>query len=219
MSVQKFDHKSLKVLVCGVSGMGKTTMFLKLLRAEKARVKFVFDHQGEFSVRFDLPAVVDFEGLYKAAALGGWCVFDPIKLCEWEDQDGHRIGMPGAFALFCEVVFEICKMTNGRKIIVCDELHRLTDTRVEPREFISILDTGRRQQTDVFAIAQAPNQLHNGIRNQLTKVFTFRQSDDNAINYFKANGFDEKQIRELPPGKFLWRDLNSGEAGAGGKAF
>lgn len=219
MNAQNFNHVGKKVLVTGVSGTGKTTLFERLLRSEKARIKFVFDHQGEFAPRYDLPAVVDMEGLYKSASTGGWCVFDPIKLCDWEDSDGRRLGIDGAFALWLEVVFEICKTVSGRKLIVCDELQKLTGTRGEPTEFLTILDTGRRFQTDLFCISQAPNRIHNGIRNQLTKVYTFRQSDSNALQYLKANGFDEQQVRDLPRGKYLWRDLDTGETGDGGKAF
>lgn len=219
MTVQKFDHKSAKVLVTGTSGTGKTTLFEKMLRSEKARIKFVFDHQGEFALRFQLPAVVDMEGLYKAASIGGFVVFDPIKLCDWEDADGERVGLEGAFNIFCETIFEMSKVIKGRKIFACDELQKLTGTREVPVEFTTIMDTGRRYQLDVFLISQAPNRIHNAIRNQLTKVFTFRQSDANAITYLEANGFDAEKVRNLPRGKFLWRDLDSGEVGGGGQAI
>lgn len=216
---QKFDHRGEKVLITGTSGTGKTTLFEKLLRAEKSRIKFVFDHQGEFSERFGLQSVVDFEGVYKAASIGGWCIFDPIKLCDAEDADGNRLGIEGAFACYTEIIGEICKAIKGRKIFACDELQRLTSTNSTPTEIMTILETGRRYQLDVYAISQAPNRIHNAIRNQLTKVYTFRQSDNNAIDYLKANGFDEKAVRDLPRGKYLWRDLDTGDTGGGGAAL
>ena len=51
MSVQKFDHVSLKVLITGCSGTGKTTLFEKLVRAEKAPRKFFFDHLDRLIMR------------------------------------------------------------------------------------------------------------------------------------------------------------------------
>ena len=72
---------------------------------------------------------------------------------------------------------------------------------------------------DVIAISQSPNRIHNGIRNQLTRVFTFRQSDANAITYLAENGFDAEKIRALQRGEYLWANLDSGETGTGGAPF
>ena len=219
MSKQKFAHVGKKVLFTGGSGTGKTTLFEKMLRAEKARIKIIFDHQGEFSARFGLPAVVDFEGLYKAVSIGGWAVFDPIKLVNELDADGERLGLEGAFDVIAEQVFSFAEMLPGRKIFICDELQKLSGTGTVSDHFVNILETGRRHSLDFFGISQAPNLLHNRIRNQLTQVYAFRLTDDNALKFLKSNSFDETKIRNLPNGKYVWRNLNTGEAGEGGKAF
>lgn len=208
MSVQNFSHPSKKVLVTGVSGTGKSTLFEKLIRKEKARLKFVFDHQGEFSARFNVPAVCDPEGLCEKVALGGWVVFDPVKMCPGRSED--------AFRFYCDFVFAISETVKGRKLFCCDELQKLTNNSEEPAELLCILDTGRRYELDCFFISQAPNRIHNGIRNQLTEIYTFRQSDKNAIAYLKDNGFDEEQVRTLGQFKYLWRNLDTGETAEGG---
>lgn len=209
--MQKFDHPADKRLITGTSGTGKTTLFEKMLTGEKARWKFVFDHQGEFSRRFNRPAVFDLDGLELATEKTGWVIFDPVRIFP---------GQPSrALDFFADYVLSVSEQLRGRKIFACDELQKLTGTRREPMDFLALLDTGRRFQVDVIAISQAPNRIHNAIRNQLTRIFTFRQSDANAISYLAENGFDAEAVRALPRGQYLWRNLDTGEAGKGGQAF
>jgi hypothetical protein len=126
---------------------------------------------------------------------------------------------PEGFAFFCDYVLAVCQTLNGRKLLACDELQKLISNSREPAELLAVLDTGRRYQLDAFFISQAPNRIHNGVRNQLTYVYTFRQSDANALAYLQENGFDPDAIRNLPKGKYLWRNLDSGESGEGGTPF
>ena len=79
-----------------------------------------------------------------------------------------------------------------------------------------ILQTGRRYQLDFFAISNALNAIHNSIRNQLTEIYTFQQSDKNAVAYLTENGFDENAVRTLPQFKYLWKNLRTGENNFGG---
>lgn len=208
--MQDFDHRSLKILVTGTSGTGKTTLAQKLLKTEKAFVKFIYDHQGEFSKRFKVPAITDADDLLDKTAKGGYVCFDPIKSFPGKSQLG--------FDFFCEFVFAECQVIGGRKIFFCDELQKLTDTANEPEAFLTLCETGRRFKVDIICISQAPNRLHNAIRNQLTQVYTFRQSDDNAIKYLEANGFDPAKVRSLSAERHEWlgRNLDTGETSASG---
>jgi hypothetical protein len=208
MSVQNYAHTSDKRLITGTSGSGKTTLFEKLITKEKARVKFIYDHQGEYAHRFKVKAVSDPEALANAASAGGLICFDPLPMFPGQSAEG--------FEAFCQFVFQACEVIRGRKIFCCDELQKLTSNRDEPADLLAILDTGRRYQLDCFFISQAPNRIHNGIRNQLTQIYTFRQSDQNAIAYLKDNGFDENEIRNLAKFKYLWRNLDTGETATGG---
>lgn len=208
---QKFDHRSDKRLITGTSGTGKTTLWAQLLKREPATRKFIYDHQGEFAQRFHIPAIYDMETLVNRTALGGYICFDPVHEFPGQFAEG--------FAFFCDFVFASAQCVGGRKLFCCDELQKLTANRTEPQELLGLLDTGRRYQVDCLFISQAPNRIHNGIRNQLTYVYTFRQSDTNALKYLEENGFAEETVRNLPNGKYCWRNLDSGESGQGGKAF
>jgi hypothetical protein len=208
MSIQNYAHTSDKRLITGTSGSGKTTLFEKLISKEKARVKFIYDHQGEFAHRFKVKAVSEPDELAESASKGGLVVFDPIKMFPGQSAEG--------FEAYCKFVFQSCEVLKGRKIFCCDELQKLTNNREEPADLLGILDTGRRYQLDCFFISQAPNRIHNGIRNQLTQVYTFRQSDSNALSYLQENGFDPDQVRNLAKFKYLWRNLDTGETAEGG---
>ncbi len=199
---QKFDHPSYKVLVTGTSGTGKSTLLQKLLAKEKAQWKYVYDHQGEFSQRWKIPSVSNADDLEEKNLRKGWVIYDPVN-----DFAGKA---PSGFDFFCQYVFLTAKTVNGRKLFVCDELQMLTDNRNPPEAFLTICETGRRFQIDVFCISQAPNRLHNTVRNQLTDVYTFRQSDEAAIKYLADNGFDPEQVRGLAEYEYIHRNLRTG---------
>ena len=203
MSNQVFSHPSCKVILSGASGTGKTTKFEKLIRKSKARWKFVFDHQGEFSPRFGQSACYDAEQLCQASARGGWIIFDPVQMYPGDLETG--------FLFFCDFVFEISKTLKGHKLFCCDELQMLVTPSTAPVELKTILQTGRRYQLDFYAITNALNAIHNSIRNQTTEIYSFLQSDKNAIAYLTENGFDETQIRNLGQFEDLWRNLRTGE--------
>ncbi len=207
MTIQRFDHVPFKVLITGTSGSGKTTLAARLVKSEAARLKFIYDHQGEFSARFNVPPVFDLQPLIEKTGKGGYVVFDPSKLFPGKSSEG--------LAFFADFVFAVSQQMNGRKILFCDELQLLTSNNAEPAELLAVLDAGRRYQLDFISISQAPNRIHNGVRNQLTKVYTFRQSDANAIKYLEENSFDPEAVRNLQQFDYLWRDLRTGETGAG----
>lgn len=211
MSVQDYDHGACHVLFTGTSGNGKSTLHWDLVRKEKARLKFVYDHKAsEFSKRYGLSPVYDGPGLVEATAKGGWVCFDPIELFPGR--------LAAGFNFFCNYVWEVSQVVKGRKILICDELQRMITPTKEPREPLIVWECGRSFQIDTFCISQAPNRLHNTIRNQITRVYAFRQNDSNATEFLTQAGIDDNQVRNLPPYGYVWRDLNSGATGRGGPA-
>lgn len=195
-----------------MSGTGKTTLAASQFQKEKAAWKFIYDHKGgEFGNRFRIPSVYDWNGIVEATARGGYVCFNPVYLYPGEFQKG--------FLTFCDYVWSMVTSFRGRKLFLVDELQNLTDNRNAPKEFMTFLDTGRSFKLDTFSLASAPNALHNRLRNQFTEVFAFRQTDDNATKFLKAKGIEPITVRNLPNGRYAWRQCDTGESGIKGKAF
>lgn len=195
------SHKPAKLLVTGASGSGKTTYWTRFLLGVPARYKFVYDHQGELAYRLKFTPATDLDSLADGT-LRGWGVFDPARMFPGRTPEG--------FAFFCDYAFNASTRLAGRKLFACDELQALTDTNTFSAELALVLETGRRYQLDAAMISQAPNLLHNRIRNQLTEVVTFRHGDERALDWLVAAGFGADAVRALPPGQYLARNLATG---------
>lgn len=207
--VRLYEHRPEKILITGTSGSGKTTLWLKLMSLHRARYKFVFDHEGEVSFKLKcLPAMTP-EQMHAQTAQG-CCLYDPARM------------FPGrlleAFDFFCDYVFTLSQRLPGVKLLSFDEGQKLNDPNSVSQFLSCCLDTGRRCGLDLFLISQAPNLMHNRVRNQLTKVITFRQADLRAVQFLSDVGFSPDLVRALPPGRWLSRDLNTGQE-SGGEVF
>jgi hypothetical protein len=209
--IQKYNHRSKKVVMTGLSGTGKTTLFFSTVKSENAKWKFVYDSQGEFSDRFGLEPVSDREGLLQATAKGGWICFDPINSFEDNPEEG--------LMWYCDFVFTACGHLKGRKLLVIDELDDLTQDIANPKELLRVFRRGRRLEIDVYAICQGTNALHNRVRQQITDIYAFAQGDENATKWLVSRGLDEEKLLGLKPGEYLYKNRNSAEVKEGGKAF
>jgi GTPase SAR1 family protein len=209
MPTENFDWPSCKVLYTGNSGSGKTTLLEKTVKKEKARWKFVYDHKhGEFCKRFGTTPCFDGADLDEALERGGFVVFDPIHSFKGKPEEG--------FSFWCKWVQAICENSKGRKLFICDELQKLMDTRNEPDDLITILDTGRVYQIDCYMITNASNGIHNRVRQQITEVYAFKQGDKNACEWLEQKGFDREKLLTMPKFKYVWKNLDTGETREGG---
>ena len=212
--IQVQDHPSIKVILPGVSGVGKSTLLEKLVRKEKARWKFLYDHkQGDLARRFGVRACKTINDLVEATEKGGYVIFDPGLMYPGHPEKG--------FAFFCDYVWNICTTHKGVKVFGTDELNSIIDTRNCPDEFLIILDQGRTFQINCFFIAQSMNEIHNSVRKQMTEVFAFRQGDENGAVWLneKGIGLPPHDVMKLNPGEFLYKNLNTGKFSPGGKSF
>lgn len=213
MSVQKQDHPSIKVVITGISGCGKTTLLEKLIRRTKWKWAFVYDHKdGDFARRFKVKPCIDLAGLEAAVLRGGLVVYDPRNEFPGRKAEG--------FQFFCEFVWEMVRELRGQKIFIADELQDLCDENSKPAELCAMLDSGRTYQIDAYVIAQAMNGVHNQVRKQFTEIFVFMQGDANGKKWpVKDRGFSEIEIDGLKHGEWLYANTNTGERAKGGAAF
>lgn len=214
MSLQKQDHPSVKVCIVGVSGVGKTTLFERLIRrAKSARYVFLYDHKdGDMQQRFGIPSCASPDELI-AAVEGGrrFLIYNPHEMFPGDSQAG--------FAFFCKFVWEVGRQLRGVKIVGADELDSICDERCKPLELVKMLNLGRTFQFDAYFIAQSMNGMHNQVRKQITEIFAMRQGDANGIEWLAKKGFAGAVFETLPNGCWLYANTNTGEKASGGKPF
>ena len=212
MSVQKQDHPSIKVAIPGVSGVGKSTLFEKLIRRENAKWIFLYDHKdGDLARRFKVRPCFDVESLNAATEAGGVVIYNPGKEFPGAPAEG--------FEFFCRYVWAVKSVLKGKKIFGSDELDALVDERSKPDALCVILDQGRTFQIDCFFIAQAMNAVHNQVRKQFTEIFAMRQGDDNGIAWLDGKFPKGIDWENLPCGVFHYKNLLTGHYEKGGKPF
>ena len=202
----RIAHKPTKLLITGSSGTGKTTFVLRYLTGTLADRVLIYDWQGEFAERLGLtPQPLNFAALGDHADAHRVTVCDPA-LTECPAGEGLA-----RFAVFCREYARNLP-NNGTALIVVDELHRLQDTNAAgvPPEFVDVLEFGRRDGLDAVMVSQAPNLLHNRIRNQITEAVVFRLIDARAAGWLEPLGFDLDAIREQRSGSYIYRNTETG---------
>jgi ABC-type glutathione transport system ATPase component len=196
----QLSHEGTKILITGASGTGKSSYFTKLIIGYPAKTKLVFDHEGELQHRLKVRPARSVTDLANSTATG-WCVFDPEQMF---GSDLER-----AFAYFAEFAFQACERLPGTKLIACDEIQAFIETNKLQNELRDVLQRGRRRGLDAAMVSQAPNELHNKLRQQITEAVSFAQADERAIEWLRAFGFKEADLRALPPGHFVARKRGS----------
>jgi hypothetical protein len=178
-----------------MSGTGKSTFIYKLFVNAQYSHKFFFDSQGDFALRSGREAAYDEQGLLRGLQ-SGWLVFDPSEMFEGD--------LPSGFDFFCEYCFRQSKNLAGTKLFGCDDVQDfVTTNRISP-QLALIVETARKWQIDFATIAQAPNLIHNRLKNQFTEVVCFRQGDDpDILAYHTDKGFNPEEIQQLPDGAFI----------------
>jgi hypothetical protein len=195
------SHRPNKILVTGASGCGKTTYFLRYILGSDYSWYFIFDHQGELASRLGIPAITSLDMLPVALA-HGVVLYDPA--IDWPGRTME------AFAFWCEWCFAVSQKLRGKKLFCCDEIQNLITTSYIPTECCMVLETGRRHEVDAILISQAPNLIHNRVRNMITEFVTFAHVDKLPIEWLVQVGFTSEEVRGLQPLECLARNVKNG---------
>lgn len=200
-----FHHKPSAVAICGKKGTGKTTLYLKLLKAHKAKWKFVFDPNREVSIKLKLPVCESLEECAKAAIAREVVVYDPSAMFTADE-------FPAALSLFCRFVYAFSCKVNGTKLLAVDEIQKFTKTTMGgvPKSLVEIMDTGRREEIDcLFIVNKGLNKLSNDIRDQLTTLHVFQTTGKTSLKWLEEDFSEEEiaAIRKQEIGKFLTAEV------------
>lgn len=201
-------RKASHVLVAGMSGKGKTTYAERYMVGSHHDRLFIFDHQSEFSFRLNLLPIYSIEELRERAAEERFLAFDFTKNFKGQLEE--------SFDLFCTEVFRMCEENlepaGMESLMVTDELQKIVplESRV-PRPLKNVYQTGRRYALDTLTVTQAPNELHNNVRVQITEAAMFKLTDENALKFIAKMGWDAESIMRLNDLHFNWYNRNTGE--------
>ncbi|HYG23380.1 MAG TPA: hypothetical protein VEH04_11405 [Verrucomicrobiae bacterium] len=198
----QLNHPRFHLGIFGGSGTGKTEYGLRFVANAKSRCVFLFDAEGEFSERMKIPPARTVFELDEAIRKGLVC-FDPHIMFPGD--------LEGAIDYYATLTLAASSRLPGRKFFVVDELGQYVTGSAIPRSLKTLVQTGRRYGVDGVFIAQQPNTIHNTIRVQLSEVVCFQLTDDRALEFPAAFGFDVAAIRKLGPHRFICRNNRSRE--------
>lgn len=197
-------HKPERELITGTGGSGKTSLYLQRIRASRARWKFIFDIDGDLADLLACHPATNRQELNTQIA-SGVCIYDPSKM--YSDN-------AAGFEFFCDYFWEVSERLPGTKLLCCDEMQDVAGIDVAPKcpQYLKrVMERGRKREQDVLAISQAPNLLHNRVRNQFYRITTFMQTDDCAMKFLISAGHNQEEVRALRPGQFISRNKKTGE--------
>ncbi len=200
-------RKASHVLVCGKSGMGKSTYALRYIIGSHHERVFIFDHQSEYSLRLNVPASYTFPEMFKRAQTERINIFD-------FSINYHGL-LQESFNEFSDKVFEVSKKylepQGVESLFVVDELQKIIPVQDAPKELKNIYQTGRRFNLDSLTLSQQPNRVHNEVKEQITELILFRLEDENSLKFVKGMGKDTELVKALPPLNYRWYNTITGE--------
>jgi hypothetical protein len=200
----QIHHKPTKILIVGKSGSGKSTYQIRyVLNGNYDRI-FIFDHKNEFEERMRVVPCYSLDECTESLKRGDR--FVSYMYAEEFPGDSET-----AFQVYCEWCYEICKIlnTDGKKsLFACDEVNRFTGTSEMGWSFRQLIEDGRLQGLDFCGTSHAANQIHNRLRLQLTEIVALRTHDPRPLAFLEENGFDVEEVKSLPIGSFVLKDLD-----------
>lgn len=189
--------------------MGKSTLAARLIHLWQADIIFIYDWQeGEFADRLGaFLCTTPAEVAHRIEQGQRIICYDP----QIEMDDDYEEKLAANFKWWCKMVMEVCSQLPGEKLVVVDENHDLQSAYKLPSGQRWLVTKGRRKRINTILMASGANGLHNTVRNNLSELYCFRCTDENALEYPASLGIDKEQIKTLPKTHFLHRDRATGE--------
>lgn len=180
--------------IFGMTGSGKTTFALKYLQNSRAAARFIFDDQGQASLRLKMPMASTVAELERSLAMR-WTIFNPHILFPGDAA--------GAFKWFCGWCFFASRRGPGRKMFFADEAWRWCDRDDIPRELAQIAQMGRAENLELITATQQPHLLNSSITGSATEMICFRLQESVELLKIKNLGADPAAVAALARGAFI----------------
>lgn len=191
----QLEARSAVTVVAGMAGSGKSTFALRYLSAERGfTCRFVFDPEGEAALRFGLPPAETLDELHLSIE-DGFVIFDPHTLFPGN--------LAGAFAWFCQWVFDQASVLPGRKLLLLDEAWKFCDRNSIPHALALCVQTGRKRGLEMLFSTQLPHKLNGAVLNELTELVCFTLGEVKALDCIEERGAPRAEVETLPLGSFF----------------
>lgn len=184
-------------VVAGKGRTGKTTFALRYLVNAPLDVRFIFDPEGEYCQRLEIPPATSQYELNLMLCCG-WVLFGPHQLFPGRLDE--------AFKFFCEWAFQKASaIRNVRAIMVVDEVWKYANPQSIPIEFATIVQTGSKRGLGLMVNTQLPHKLNGAILNECSEFVAFNLDFEKSLDCVGERGFDPAEVKTLPNLHFISR--------------
>lgn len=199
--INDLTYNADRILILGTTGQGKSTCASRIIHLHPADLVLIYDwQQGEFARLLGAPLCHTREEVAERIEQGQHIVcYDP----EIPVDDDYDDNQAEDFAWWCTMVMEVSGELDCEKLVVIDEAQDLMTAHKIPAPLRWLLARGRRRRIDTILLAESANAIHGKGRNQVSQLYCFQCTDDNATDYPVSLGLDRDEIKNLAPTHFI----------------
>lgn len=164
--------------ILGLQGSGKTTLAKNILSCIPNTARLIISPQN--------PA-----GLY-----GNYG--EPINKLE-QINNNQAMLWTGSTSeeMFARICRQVMKCSN--MIMVVDDCHEFCKKQKMPREWATLINSGRNRGITSIFISPSPNLVHNNVLQSVTHLYSFRFVLESQIEFAKKNFFGDYAYTLMPP--------------------
>lgn len=201
-------HNLNRILIVGVSGTGKSTLYTQKILASKARWKFVFepDEIGGFAQEARLPIAHTVQDMAAHLKTRRIVVFNSDRLFPGDRAAG--------FEFFCRWVYNVSSALPGDKLLAGDEVQEYTPDPMKklPMVFALLMDKSRKFRLDTIFVTNGPNKMHVDLRKQCNELVVFKHFEPLVLKWIEERGISRDDVATLRPrGHYIRRDMLTGQ--------